>query len=123
MMMKNWSKVREQFDRAESVYFLWLLFLNGANVGRIIARRTKNIIHVAVHIYATENYGNPIYGYARMTGWGYDRINTGIAEILVEHRDTLEDAYGITLSKSEWQIMNDWQSSFEAIGWTVVQAL
>ena len=119
--MANLSKVCEQFERVGKMCSIFLLFLNGQQVGRIIARATKTVMHVAVDITAVG--GCPIYGYARMTGGGYDRINSGIAEILAEHRDILSEAYGITISDEEWEIMNDWRSNFKNAGWEIIQAL
>ncbi len=130
---KSWEKTYAEIEKTAKGVWVWLIFNENKNiVGRITARKTKNAVHIALVMYIsyTKNVDNvnglitsPIHGYRRMTGWGYDRINTGIAEILTENRDALHEQYGVNLNAVDWQVMGTWERDFTNSGYWVVQAL
>ena len=58
-----------------------------------------------------------------MTGWGYDRTNAGIGYVLLELRDKLKEAYGITFECQDWEMLGRWQRELERNGYEVVRAV
>ena len=125
MVVKSVKKIFDEFGKAEGLLSVWVLIKDGDIAGRILARRTaKGVVHVSLIFYGkcTGN-GEPIYGYQRMTGYGYDKTNSGIADILAENRQKLFEAFNLTLAASEWNIMNTWERDLENCGFQVIQAL
>ena len=100
------DKVCRELNKINSAVQVCLLMKGNIVAGRITVRRTEYVVHVALSIYASDAYGLPILGYKRMTGWGYDRMNTGIAEILSYKREILLEKYNVKLSTPDWDIMN-----------------
>ena len=130
---KSWEKTYAEIEKAAKGMWIWLIFNKDKQiVGRITARKTKEVVHVALVMYTSYAKnpdsvraltGSPVHGYARMTGHGYDRVNSGIAEILNENRDALLEHYGVDLNPVEWDVMNTWGRDFTNSGYWVVQAL
>ena len=58
-----------------------------------------------------------------MTGHGYDKVNSGIADILVANKQKLSEAFNLTLDAPEWIVMNTWKHDLEACGFQVFQAI
>ena len=133
MTNKMWEITYKEIERTAKDVWVWLIFNENKNiVGRITARKTKNAVHIAFVMYTSyaKNVdsvnglvNSPVCGYARMTGWGYDRINSGIAEVLNKNRDALLEIYGVTLNPVEWQLMGTWERDFTNSGYWIVQAL
>ena len=130
---KSWEKTYAEIEKAAKEMWIWLIFNKDKNiVGRITARKAKEVVHVALIMYASlaENpdsvralTASPVHGYARMTGLGYDRVNSGIAEILNNNREALLEYYGVALNPVGWDVMNTWERDFTSSGYWVVQAL
>lgn len=119
-----WDKTLDELDKVAASLHVYLLMKDDRVAGRITARATKNAKHVAFVIYASNDYRHPVYGYRRMTGWGYDKVNTGITEILADNKEQLLEGYNVKFTSiADWDIMNTWQKDFEAAGFSVIQAL
>ena len=117
------SNTNREFEIVERKVSAWLISKDGQLRGKITARHTKKATIIAIMFYATNEYGFSSEGYVVMTGWGYDRTNTGIGHILWEMKDKLENAYGITFSCQEWNMLNRWERELERNGYDVVRVL
>ncbi len=116
----TWDRTLDELDRVANSICVLLLLKDNKLAGRITARRTQNAtVHVAFIIYSLAGYDKPIYGYKRMTGFGYDKVNSGIAEILQDNKQLLLEAYGVKVSGDE----NTWRNDFTSAGFTVMQAI
>ncbi len=122
-----WFKTRNELEKAEALLTVWLIMKDGNIKGRITARWTKTrtmpIMRVAFILYASEEYGMPIYGYDKIQGFGFDMTNTGVANILNECREPLSEHYGVELDPTGWNVINNWKNSFEDAGFTIIQAI
>lgn len=120
----NLTTTLDEFHKAEDLLSVWVIFKDGDIAGRIMARCGKQgVVHVALIFYGKCTGGQPIYGYQRMTGHGYDKVNSGIADILVANKQKLSEAFNLTLDAPEWQVMNTWKHDLEACGFQVFQAI
>ena len=112
--------VFDEFDKIADLVSVWLIFKNGEVVGKITARSGKNdILHLAFALYANDN--TRIFGYRRMTGMGYPKVNEGVADILREHKTLLNTKYSITLRPSSFP--DFWRRDFEDCGYSLLRAL
>lgn len=114
--------VFDEFEKAADLLTVWLILKNGEIVGRITARSGKNnILYLAFSLYAKEFGQNGIFGYRRMTGMGYPKINEGVTDILRENKERLTREYSLPLycwSNPDW-----WIQAFENHGYSVLRAL
>ena len=114
----------DELHKAEDLLSVWLILKDGDIAGRITSRSGKQgVVHVALIFYGKATGGDPIYGYERMTGHGYPKTNAGIADILVENKQKLAEAFNLTIDAPEWIVMNTWQRDLENCGFKVLQAL
>ena len=112
--------VFDEFDKIADLVSVWLIFKNGEVVGKITARSGKNdILHLAFALYANDN--TRIFGYRRMTGMGYPKIDEGVADILREHKILLSRHYSIFLHSSS--LPDCWRRDFENFGYSILKAL
>lgn len=119
-----WRKTLTEIHKAADSVSVLLIMRGNMIAGRITARMSKrNVLHVAFILYAINDYGWPIFGYKALGGYGYNKQNTRIAQILNECRDKLKEGYGIELCPTEWNVPNSWRKDFEAAGFSIVQAL
>ena len=111
-------------DKCVKLLAVWLIRRNGELMGRITSRPSSagGTSYVTVHFYHWMNAG-PLYGYEKMTGWGYNRTDAGIGSIFWENRERLKGEYGIELPDSVGDIENRWQKSLETAGYNVIQAI
>ena len=127
MTKSIWDKTLEELDKIAEALWIFVLLKDGKLAGRITARRTQSAVNVAVTIYSSasnKTNGAPVYGFVRMTGGGYDRVNSGIAEIFAGNKERLRDDYGVNFSATaDWDIMNTWQKDFNSAGFSVVQVI
>ena len=113
---------RDEFEKAANLLTVWLILKNGEIVGRITARSGRNnILHLAFSLYAKEFGQNGIFGYRRMTGMGYPKIDEGVADILCQNAARLRKEYDISLHS--WNLPVCWLRDFEARGYSVLRAL
>ena len=113
---------RDEFEKAANLLTVWLILKNGEIVGRITARSGRNnILHLAFSLYAKEFGQNGIFGYRRMTGMGYPKIDEGVADILCQNAARLRKEYDISLHS--WNLPVCWLRDFEARGYSVLKAL
>lgn len=121
------EQVLDEMDKCVKLLVVWVILKGNEIVGRITSRpsSTRSTSYVTVQLYswATEKNAEPLYGYERMTGWGYNRTETGIGYILAENREKLKNDYGIELAPQDWDIQNTWQKDIEAAGYKVIQAI
>ena len=130
--MKNkceWDKTLGELDRVRRDVSAFLLLRNNKGAGLITARWVKGegtsfpSVHIALIIYASMEYGLPIFEHTVVKGCGFPMLNTGIACILSKCRQKLKSAYGVILNPVDCDLLNTWRSDFEASGFTVFQAL
>ena len=121
------EQVLDEMDKCVKLLVVWVILKGNEIVGRITSRpsSTRSTSYVTVQLYswATEKNAEPLYGYERMTGWGYNRTETGIGYILAENREKFKNDYGIELAPQDWDIQNTWQKDIEAAGYKVIQAI
>lgn len=121
------EQVLDEMDKCVKLLVVWVILKGNEIVGRITSRpsSTRSMSYVTVQLYswATEKNAEPLYGYERMTGWGYNRTETGIGYILAENREKLKNDYGIELAPQDWDIQNTWQKDIEVAGYKVIQAI
>ena len=127
MTKTMWDKTLDELDKVAANLWVFALMKNSKLAGRITARRTKSAVNVAVNIYGfAGNKANTreIIGFVRMTGGGYDRVNSGIAEILADNKERLLEDYNVKFSAvANWDIMNTWQKDFTKAGFSVIQVI
>ena len=112
----------DEFDKAADLLTVVLILKNGDIAGRITARSGRNnLVHLVFSLYAKEFGQHGIFGYRRMTGMGYPKIDEGIADILREHSIRLNKEYHISLHS--WSLPVCWRRDFEARGYSVLKAL
>ncbi len=122
-----WDKMLDEFDKVAASLWVYILMKDGRLAGRITARKTKSAVNVALVIYGlagNKTNTREISGFARMTGGGYDRVNSGIAEILTENKERLYEDYDVSFSSTaDWDIMNTWEKDFTRAGFHIVHAI
>ena len=127
MTKSIWNKTLDELDKIAPNLWIFAVMKDGKLAGRITARRTQSAVNVAVNIYGfAGNKANTreVFGFVRMTGGGYDRVNSGIAEIFAGNKERLRDDYGVNFSATaDWDIMNTWQKDFNSAGFSVVQII
>ncbi len=125
MALGQFYKTLHELQKVEDLLSVWVILKDGEIAGRITARSGKQgVVHVALVFYGkTTHNEQPIYGYRRMTGFGYNKVNSGIADILVENKQKLSEAFDLTLDEQEWQVMNTWKRDLENCGFQVIQAI
>ena len=113
---------RDEFEKAADLVTVWLILKNGEIAGRITARSGRNnILHLAFSLYAKEFGQNGIFGYRRMTGMGYPKIDEGVADILCQNAARLRKEYHVSLHS--WSLPDCWRRDFENRGYSVLRAL
>ena len=112
----------EEIDKAADLVSVWLILRYGEIAGRITARSGKNnVLHVAFALYANNTCNTGLFGYRRMTGAGYPKIDEGVADILREYKTLLNTKYSITLRPSSFP--DFWRRDFEDCGYSLLRAL
>ena len=112
----------EEIDKAAELVSVWLILRYGEIAGRITARSGKNnVLHVAFALYANNTCNTGLFGYRRMTGMGYPKIDEGVADILREHKILLSRHYSIFLHSSS--LPDCWRRDFENFGYSILKAL
>lgn len=117
------EQVFKEMARISNNISVYLLFKDGNLKARITSRYTENaVMHVAFVMYGDP----PITGYARESGFGYDKFSTGIRKILLEIQSLLNER-GIKFSPHA-DLLNNWQEEFrrngyEVIGYEVIQTI
>ena len=128
-MSKNkWTQVLDELDKCGKLMSVWAILKCGEFVGRVTARYSKSggTTYVTFQMFgwaSTSGSAEKVYGYERMTGWGYNRSTTGIGEILDANRERLKEDYGIDLKGAYWEIANTWEKDFENAGYKVIRAI
>lgn len=111
-----------EIDKTANLVSVWLILRYGEIAGRITARSGKNnVLHVAFALYANDASNTGIFGYRRMTGMGYPKIDEGVADILREHKILLSRDYSIHLHS--WNLPGCWRRDFENFGYSLLRAL
>lgn len=119
------QKIHSELEMCEKLLAVWVILKCEEVCGRIIARysRSGGTTFVTFILYSKASFGGngePIFGYERMTGYGYNRTGAGIGEILDKNREKLKADYGIELSiQQAWEIQNTWRKDIEAAGYNV----
>lgn len=121
-----WTQLVDEIETCEKLLAILIILKGGKVAGRVTARYSKTgattFVTFQMFGWASEN-GEKVYGHKRMTGWGYNRTETGIGYILAENREKLKNDYGIELAPQDWDIQNTWQKDIEAAGYKVIQAI
>ena len=128
MKTYNWIKFLDEFDTCVKLIAVWVILKGGEVAGRVITRYSKTgaTTYVIFQMFgwaSTSGSAEKVYGYERMTGWGYNRSTTGIGEILDANRERLKEDYGIDLKGAYWEIANTWEKDFENAGYKVIRAI
>lgn len=119
------AKVMEEIEKCYQLIGVWIVMKGEIMCGRITARYSKSraSVIVALHLFGAASKGEALFGYQRMTGWGYDRTATGIAEILKENAERLKTDFGIELSLPEWNVLNSWEKDINNSGYKVIRVI
>ena len=119
-------QVLDELNTLENMLAVWIIMKGSEFVGRILARYSKSgcTTFVTLQFFGEmEVNRTAVYGHERLTGWGYNRTGTGIAQILTDNREKLKTSFGIELNGQTWQVMNDWRKDIEKAGYTLIQAV
>ena len=119
-------QVLDELNTLENMLAVWIIMKGSEFCGRILARYSKSgcTTFVTLQLFEKSKWNSTaIYGHERLTGWGYNRTGTGIAQILTDNREKLEANFGIELSGKTWEVMNDWRKDMEKAGYTLIQAV
>ena len=124
----SWKRLLDELDICVKLLAVWVILKDGKMCGRITARYSKGgaATYVALQLFGwvakNDNLG-AVFGHERMCGWGYNRTNTGIAEILNANREKLKEEYGIELNGQDWEIQNRWEKDITAAGYDVIRVI
>ena len=128
-MSKNkWTQVLDELDKCGKLMSVWAILKCGEFVGRVTARYSKSggTTYVTFQMFICASSSGSVqgvYGYERMSGWGYNRTEGGIAEILNQNRESLKEECGIELTGYDWEIQGRWKKGVEAAGYKVVRVI
>ena len=120
------DKVLREFDVVSDLFALWVILKAGNICGKIITRYSKSTLtaRTALILFDTTSAdGLPLYGFERLTGYGFDKTRAAIANILTANRERLNSAFGVQLSDPDWNIINTWERDFKASGFDVIRVL
>ncbi len=120
------KKVTKEMDMISGFVAVWIILKGCEMAGRITVRyaKTGGTVFVTFHMFPNaEKYTEPVYGMKRMTGWGYNKTGTGIAEIMIENRERLKQDYGIEMSDKVSDLLNHWERYLESGGFRVLRAV
>ena len=128
MSQDKWTQVRAEVDKCANVMAVWAILKDGEFAGRITARYSRNggTTYVTFQMFSCASSivsVQGVYGYERMSGWGFNRTEMGIAEILTQNRGHLKGEYGIELTGQDWEIQGRWEKDIEAAGYKVVRVI
>lgn len=112
----------DEIEKVTNLVSVLVLLKNGEIAGRITARVGRNnVVYVTFSLYAKEFGQNGIFGYRRMTGAGYPKINEAVADILREHELRLRKEYLVTLHSLS--LPDVWRRDFENCGYSLLNAI
>lgn len=120
------TQVLEELDVCAKLLAVWLILKGGHMAGRITARYAKSggATYVTLQLLGWScKDGMPIYGHERMSGWGYNRTETGISEILTQNRERLKEECGIELTGHDWELQGNWEREMTAAGYEVIRVI
>ncbi len=124
-MKKQKSSLQAAFDeiyKAANLVNVWLILRNGKFAGRITSRTAKNdVLHVSFSLYPNDNKQHGIFGYRRMTGMGYPKVDEAVTDILRENSVQLSEDYHINLHS--FSFPHAWWRAFENLGYSLLKAL
>ena len=128
-MSKNkWTQVLDELDKCGKLMSVWAILKCGEFVGRVTARYSKSggTTYVTFQMFICASSSGSVqgvYGHERMSGWGYNRTEMGIAEILTQNCGHLKGEYGIELTDTGGVLSDEWQKDFKAGGYDVIRVL
>ena len=128
MTRDKWTQVLDELDECGKLMALWVIVKDDKMAGRITARYSKSggTVYVTFQLFGWVIEGGKgigVYGHERMTGCGYNRTETGIAEILGQNRERLKEEYGIELTDTGGVLSDEWRKDFKAGGYEVIRVL
>lgn len=113
--------VLDEFAKVDCKVVVWLLVKDGKIAGKITAREGgRDTSHVAFVLF-NDGLKPAVYGYRRMTGAGYPRISSGIADILRANRKELQE-HGVFI-RDHWDLMNTWEKDLQDSGFLVLSTI
>ena len=124
----SFKRVLDELDICVRLLAVWVILKDGKMCGRVVTRysKTGGTTFVTLQLFgwaAKDSNGTGVFGHERMSGWGYNRTEMGIAEILKENREKLKEQYGIELHGQDWEIQNRWEKDITATGYEVIRAI
>ena len=127
MSQDKLTQVLDEVGKCAQLMALWVILKGGQMCGRVTARysRSGGTTYVTFQMFGwVVQDGLPVLcGYERVSGWGFNRTATGIAEILGENRERLKEEYGIELTDTGGVLSDEWRKDFKAGGYEVIRVL
>ena len=113
--------VLDEFAKVDCKVVVWLLVKDGKIAGKITAREgRRDTSHIAFVLFS-DGLKPAVYGYRRMTGAGYPRVSSGIAEILRANIKELRE-HNMFLNDN-WDLMNTWKKDIQDSGFLVLSTI
>lgn len=118
---KSVAKLWAEWDKVCELVSMWLIMLGENVVGQIAVRHSSSGRSDTVILKMTSGEKHSgIIDYKRMTGYGYNRVQEGIRDILYENREKLKDYYGIVSQREHSMIFSKWEQDIEQSGYSVI---
>ena len=118
---KSVEKLWAEWDKVCELVSMWLIMLGENVVGQIAVRHSSSGRSDTVILKMTSGEKHSgIIDYKRMTGYGYNRVQEGIRDILYENREKLKDYYGIVSQCEHSMIFRKWERDIEQSGYSVI---
>ena len=124
-MKKETSKVFKQIEKAQKVLSVFIILKDGNICGKMVIRNNPKAetTHVAFIIYPFTTHGkDEIAAYERVTGWGFNRQDTGIDDVLRKTQEQLKNELGVELTGNV-MLIDHWIQDFARAGFQVIEAI
>ena len=133
MARDKFNMVIDELERCGKLMAVWVILKGGQLCGKIVARpsSSRRSTRITLEFYPLASKSRRGLSESKRIAashvvhdvWGYDRVKTGLAEVLEENRDRLKADFGIELSSSGWNIMNTWEQDMKSGGYDVIRAI
>lgn len=122
--MREWDNHRAEEKKCTAGLSVWVIVKDGVSYGRITVRNSRSGNASSITLTMHRNGGaTEIAGYERIPSIKPDWVDSGIAKLLMRHKEKLITSFKFRLPDSAETLSKSWRQYIEFSGYKAIQAL